>query len=60
MYVTVQAGGWAYNFVPKNIRKIRFEIQKIEVSNLNEFISDMIDKEIRGENYRRQKSDLAD
>lgn len=47
-------------FYTKNIRKIRFEIQKIEVSNLNEFISDMIDKEIRGENYRRQKSDLAD
>lgn len=41
-------------FYQHNINKIKFEINKIENSNLDEFIYDIVDKEIRGENYRQQ------
>ena len=37
-----------------NIKKIKFEVNKIENSNLDEFIIEMIDREIRGESYRQQ------
>ncbi|MHA8056466.1 hypothetical protein VR611_11000 [Aquirufa nivalisilvae] len=34
------------------IKKINFEVVKINTSNLDDFINDMVDKEIRGHQYR--------
>lgn len=34
------------------IKKINFEVVKINTSNLDDFINDMVDKEIRGQQYR--------
>lgn len=34
------------------IKKINFEVSKINTSNLNDFINDLVDKEIRGQQYR--------
>ena len=34
------------------IKKINFEVSKINTSNLDDFINDLVDKEIRGQQYR--------
>lgn len=34
------------------IKKINFEVSKISASNLDDFINDLVDKEIRGQQYR--------
>lgn len=34
------------------IKKINFEVYKISASNLDDFINDLVDKEIRGQQYR--------
>ena len=34
------------------IKKINFEVSKINTSNLNDFITDLVDKEKRGQQYR--------
>ncbi len=58
----IQQGEWKYAFKPKyskeysyekNIRKINFEIQKIVNPNLENFISEIVNREIRGKTYRR-------
>lgn len=41
-------------FYRKNIRKIKFEIQRIANPNLDSFINEILDKEIRGETYKQQ------
>lgn len=41
------------NFYERYMRKINFEVQKIANPNLENFISEIVQKELRGLNYRR-------
>jgi hypothetical protein len=42
-------------FYKHNIRKIRFETEKIANSRLEDFIADLLQKESRGALYRKNK-----
>jgi len=39
-------------FYKDYIKKINFEVSKINTSNLDDFINDLVDREIRGQQYR--------